>query len=128
MILLATVLACATSAPEAAKDVRADEVSDAADTGAANDTGASSEVLTYEAFVAAYVPLGCALLAECDGLDDMTYEECLPWLSEQIAATPCPAFDATVAAACLDATESATCADATEGDGSHFAACYEMCG
>ena len=129
-MLLAAALACATSEPEAAKEV-SDESADTADTGASNDTGesgTSSDALTYEAFVEAYVPLGCALLAECDGLDDMTYEECLPWLAEQVAATPCAAFDPTAAAACLDATESATCADATEGDGSHFAACYEMCG
>jgi hypothetical protein len=125
MILLATILACSASAPEAVKDAGSGESADSTDTA---DTGASSEGLTYEAFVEAYVPLGCALLAECDGLDDMTYEECLPWLTEQVAATPCTTFDATAGAACLVATESATCADATEGDGSHFAACWEMCG
>ncbi len=137
MFLLAALIACTSgkSADTGSTDETASDTSTADDTATANDTGATDEALTPEAFVSTVVSLECALMEACVGFEDdpdadfTTYDECVAFMTTQLTSymDTCVDFDAAAAATGIEAEETATCADATNGDGSHFAACTEVC-
>ncbi len=137
MFFLAALLACTAgkSTDTGSSDDTASDPSAVDDTGTSNDTGTTHEALTPEAFVSAVVPLECALMEACVGFADdpdsdfTTYDECVAFVTTQLTAhmETCASFDAAAATACIEAQETATCTDTTAGDGSHFAACTEVC-